>query len=893
MKHTLIEEKLPLIEVNAQSGREKHLRHGNISTMHLWWARRPLAMARAVVFASLVPDPGNETERKDLLNAIAITSSFEVASQDRRRMQPLREVLNKAWPAGRPKVLDCFAGGGAIPLEASRLGCDVTASDINPVAHLIQRCVLEYPALYGDIDEQGARPFADDLTQWAEWVKEKSDQRLADVFPRVGSDDARVAAYFWARTIPCPDSSCGRIIPIISSRKLAATSRRKVRVDYDVLPDRVELRLANGAPDDGTDWSKGTKTSRGSTVTVSCPVCPASWPDKELRSYARENGFGHYLYAVMEIRNGDRSYREPTKEEVDAADKAAPLLEELEDYPEGTSAVPDELVVKSQYRTLRPLTYGINTWAAMFTPRQRLTLAVLAQTVRAAHHEMLSEGMAVDRAKALTTYLALAIDRIADYDSSFAGWLPSHEKVTHTFPQQSIRMAWDFVEIDPLVQKVSGNWNGAIDWIRKAFIHCANASHGNPSRVLRANAQQLPFSDGEFDAVIIDPPYYDAFQYGDLSDFFYVWLKRSVGHLYPDLFLTPLTPKQAEVIENRADKKSPEYISHEEFERRLRNALNEVARVVKDDGIVSVVFAHTDVKAWERLLKALRGAGLAVTTSWPMQSEREGRTTANVGSVLGSSVVLVCRKAAAHREGFYDDVVRELEARLEQRLATFEEMQLSGADYFVSAVGPAFEVFAGYSRVVRLSGEEVEVDQLMVLARQAVARHAMRRLLGGESLVALDSRSLFYLTWRWAYDGIAIPADEAYMLCRAFEIDLEELTRPNGLVQKQGAGKDVSYCLAGPDERKKIVLGPSPALVDVLHLAAQLHDQGRRNELVELLSATGAGNEPSFWAMISAITEALPEGDRERTLLLGLGGNREGLSEAAAKHVGPSDNRLF
>jgi len=534
------------------------------------------------------------------------------------------------------------------------------------------------------------------------------------------------------------------------------------------------------------------------------------------------------------------------------------------------------------------LTFGIDTWAGMFTPRQRYVLAILAQTVRAAHAQMLNDGMDEERAKTLTTYLGLAVDRIADYDSTFVTWVPSGEFPTHTFPQQSVRMAWDFTEIDPLADG-PGNWDGAIEWIKLALVHCCNATIGNPSRVQRANAQELSFADGEFDAVIIDPPYYDAFQYGDLSDFFYVWLKRSIGHLYPELFLTPLTPKQAEIIENRADKKSPEYISHEEFERRLQNALNEVARVVKDDGIVSLVFAHTDVEAWERLLKGLRGSGLVVTTSWPMQSERAGRTTANVGSVLGSSVVLVCRKATARSEGFYDDVVRELEARLEARLGTFEEMQLSGADYFVSAVGPAFEVFARYSRVVRLSGDEVDVDQLMVLARQAVARHAMRRLLGGESLAALDDRSLFYLTWRWAYDGLPIPADETYMLCRAFDIDLEDLTRPNGLVKKQGSGKDLQYRLLGPDDRKKIALGASPTLIDVLHTACQLHDQGRRNELIELLGATTAGNEPAFWAMTAAIAEALPEGDRERTLLLGLGGNRENLAEAAAKHAGPAE----
>jgi putative DNA methylase len=888
MTRALIEEELPLEQVNEQSALEKHLRHGNISTMHLWWARRPLAMSRAVVFASLIPDPDDDMDRQQLLDEIARTASFAVASGDPGRMRLLRDAISKAWPDRRPKVLDCFAGGGAIPLEAARLGCDVTATDINPVAYLIQRCVLEYPAKYGALDNSGARPFVDDFVRWADWVKRQAEERLAAVFPRPSYASARVAAYFWTRTIPCADLNCGRTIPIISSRKLADSSRRRVRVDYDVKPDHIELRVANGAPDDGTDWSTGTKTSRGSSVTVTCPVCSTSRPDKELRAHARAQGFGHYLYGVMEIRDGSRSYREPTPAEIDAADKAIAFLDELDEYPEGTTAAPDEQLVKSQYRTLRPLTYGIDTWAAMFTSRQRYVLAVLAQTARAAHQQMLEAGMDFERAKALATYLGLAVDRIADYNSTFVTWVPSGEFPTHTFPQQSVRMAWDFTEIDPLADG-PGNWDGAIDWIKRALDHCCNATAGNPSRVQRANAQELPFADGEFDAVIIDPPYYDAFQYGDLSDFFYVWLKRSIGHLYRDLFLTPLSPKQAEVIENRADKKSSEYISHEEFESRLQNALDEVARVVKDDGIVSLVFAHTNVDAWGRLLKGLRGAGLVVTTSWPMQSERTGRTTANVGSVLGSSVVLVCRKAEAQREGFYDDVVRELEARLEERLSTFEEMQLSGADYFVSAVGPAFEIFARYSRVARLSGEEVDVDQLMVLARQAVAHHAMRRLLGGESLVALDDRSLFYVTWRWAYDGLPIPADEAYMLCRAFDADLDDLTRLDGLVAKQGSGKDLQYRLLGPDDRKKIELGGSPSLVDVLHMACQLQDQGRRNELVELLGLTGAGNEPGFWAMTSAIAEALPEGDRERTLLLGLGGNREALSEAAAKHTGPGE----
>jgi putative DNA methylase len=340
-----------------------------------------------------------------------------------------------------------------------------------------------------------------------------------------------------------------------------------------------------------------------------------------------------------------------------------------------------------------------------------------------------------------------------------------------------------------------------------------------------------------------------------------------------------LTPKQQEVIESRADRKSPEYISHDDFERRLQRALGEIARVVKRDGIVAIVFAHTDVEAWERLLRALRSANLVVTTSWPMRSEREARSTAQISAVLSSSVVLVCRPHHADEQGFYDDVVRALEDRIAERLDAFEGMGLLGADYFVSAIGPAFEVFAQYSDIVKLSGEEVGVSDLMVLARQAVARHAMRRLLGAESLASLDPESLFYLTWRWAYSTASIPADEAYKLEKAFDVDLGYLCRPRGFARQHGS----NFSLLGPQGRRDLKLSTSPPLIDVIHMACQLWDAGRRRELEEMLGATGMGVEPGFWAMARALAEILPDGDRERTMLLGLTGNRDALSQAAAR----------
>lgn len=863
MTRRLIEEELPLRVVNAESAREKSLRHGHISTMHLWWARRPLAMSRAVVFGTLLPDPGDDDKRQEILGLLAAAAPFEASVRD-DRMNPLRRLLADAYPDGPPKVLDCFAGGGAIPLEALRLGCDTTAVDLNPVAHLIQKCALEYPQRFGQLDAAGRNTLADDVVRWAGWIRDRVEPALAKVFP-TGPDGRRPAVYFWARTMKC--SGCGAEIPLLSSQWLANSSRRTAWVEIDTRPGRIDLAVRTGPPPKDLDLSAGTVKAS----SVRCPGCDAGTEAKLVREYGKKVGFGRRLYAVLDVDERGRVYRDPRPDEIEGADSLAPaLLDALDDTPDGVSAVPDEPMVKSQYRRYGNLVYGIDTFRGLFNDRQLFVVGSLCEAVHAAHDEMLRTGMEEERALAVATYLGLLVDKIADYNSTFCGWHVTGEKIRDTFARQAIAMVWDYTEMDPL-QEVSGSWDAHVRWVQLAIEHCSTTAR-SPATVQRGNAQQLPFADGTFDAVIVDPPYYDAIQYGDLSDFFYVWLKRSIGHLHPAVFGTPLTPKQQEVIETRADKKSAEYISHDEFERRLQNALDELTRVVKPDGMVSIVFAHTDVDAWERLLRALQQTRLVVTTSWPMRSEMANRNNAAISAVLASSVVLVCRPQAATSEGFYDDIVRALEARIAERLDAFEEMGLTGADYFVSAIGPAFEVFAQHSRIVKLSGDEVDVAELMVLARQAVARHAMRRLLGPDSLNTLDAESIFYLTWRWAYLTATVPADEAYKLEKAFDVDLGHL----GFARQAGS----SFTLLGPHEREAFKLKASPSLVDVLHTACQLWDAGRRRELEALLGASGAGGEPGFWAL------GRPDGSRERTMLLGLTGNRDALAEAASKVAG-------
>jgi adenine-specific DNA methylase len=822
-----------------------------------------------MVAASLIADGG---DRSDVLAHIS-------------KAMPTKGVLANssiAWLAKRirqelptePKVLDCFAGGGAIPLEALRLGCDTTALDINPVAYIVEKAALEYPQRFGAIDSQGLNTLATDVRHWAAWVADRTRTVVDPLYAVLEDRNAPAPYYFWVRTMPSPDPTLDVEIPILSSR-LLAEGRRDAWVEVKIVSDAVNLNVRQGEmPKDPT-----IKEGFESAGSVTCPISGITAPQRDVKAHGKANGFGYCLYAVCEVNGSERTYRSPDPSEIAAAESASRFLRTLEDneYPDGTAVLPDEPVDEIGYNNLQFLPYGYGTWRSLFTDRQLVLFATVAQTIRNAHEAMLEEGMGRDRATAVATYLALIMDKVTDRNSAFSSWQTGGEKIRGTFPGQTVQMRWDFCENYPF-RRGSGSWDDALTAVCKVIEHCSQVGE-RPARILRGDAQDMPFADGEFDAVLIDPPYYFSVMYSDLSDFFYVWLKRSVGHLYPGHFHTAWTPKSQEVVQNRCAPSYPGYISEDEFDRRLGRALSEVNRVVKPDGVVGIVFAHTDVKAWEKLLKALRLAGLTVTTSWPVRSEMKGRPVAHVKAALGSSVILVCRPNHDGGEAFYDEVESELNRVIASRLDTFEGMGLHGADYFVSAVGPAFEVFARYTRVTRLSGEEVSIGELLELARKAVARYAMGRLLGGDSLRVLDERSLLYVTWRWAYLTVPIPDDEAIKLTRAFGIDLDDITRAGGMVRR--AGK--TFELLGPHQRREIRLRTDSPMIDVLHVLAQLWERGSTNEVVELLATTGYGSEPGFWDTAKTLSELLPEGDRERTMLQALATSQERLTIASSK----------
>jgi adenine-specific DNA methylase len=545
----LIEADFPLREVSEHSAREKTIRHGHISTLHIWWARRPLAASRTTALAALVPD--SPDQREQLLRLIAQLAPWEVVSRNDAGGQHLlgraRELIRQAYSGRAPKVLDPFAGGGSIPLEALRLGCETYALDYNPVAVLILKAVLEFPQRYGQKLLEG-------VITWGIWVMEKARQEL-DCFYPADPDGSIPVGYIWARTLPCQNPACGAEIPLMRQTWLAKKENRKIALK--LIPNRgarrveVEILGANGEPID-FDPEEGTV----SRAHVRCPLCGGTIDDKTTRRLFREGKSGQRLMAVVlhHPNRPGKTYRLPTERDLAAFRAAEAALVRArhrlaQDW--GMDPVPDEPLPPLETLGFRVQRYGLTRWGDLFNPRQKLALLTFAEKVRQAHAQMLSQGAEPDFAKAVVTYLALGLDRLADYNSVQCVWHTSKELVAHTFGRQALQMVWDYIEVNPL-SNATGNWGDSVGYLLEVLAHLTDIPPANPQpaspTIAHGTATALPWPDNFFDAVLTDPPYYDNVPYSDLSDFFYVWLKRTIGDLYPELFATPLTPKSEEMV---------------------------------------------------------------------------------------------------------------------------------------------------------------------------------------------------------------------------------------------------------------------------------------------------------------------------------------------------------
>ena len=945
--HRLIEDYIPIEAISAEARREKSIRKGHISTLHLWWARRPLVAVRAAVYGALVPAPADKRAAREAADFVADLCKYpgprdKIADARSHILQAHAERLTaergelvtvediKAERAPRPRVLDMFAGGGAIPLEALRLGCEAYALDLNPVAHLIELCTLVYPQQFGlpDPSAKGCAEgpatssgqgdtwagLAAEVEHWGQWVLERVRDEISDLYPPI-PDPRQVTeaasktdqlsmnlavqetseayharagmltpvAYLWTRTVRCKNPACGGTVPLARQTWLCKKKNRYVALKPETSPNkfgspiripqlvegtskRVHYRVVEATTPEGLGFDPAAGSRGGN---VACPFCGTVADSSYVKAEGQAGRIGVQPMAVVCTQPGKQGKVYLAVDQVppgtwpddDAIWQRIRALEaETANHPAGPLTVPDEpLPLVDARGAFFVKLYGFERWVQLFTPRQLLTLFTFTKHVRAAHADMLRQGYSQERAKAVVTYLAMTLDKIADANNSFCRWEPVAQCSRALFSRQAIPMLWDFGENVPIGES-AGSW---VQHATRALdsIHLTEGT-GAPALVSRGSATKLRFEPGTFDAVVTDPPYYDNVPYSDLSDFFHVWLKRSVGFLYPEHLSSFLTPKKKEAIMDAGRHNRDKEVARDFYEQMMAQVFAEAGRVLKPGAPLVVVYAHKTTLGWSTLVDALRSAGFTVTEAWPLDTENISRMRAMDSAALASSIFLVARRREGSETGSYEREVRpQLQRIVRERVERLWAQGVTGADLVIACVGAGLRAFTRFARVEYANGEPVPADSFLTEVEGAVLETLLEKLFGVSraGVGSVDPITRFYVLWRYAYRHATIDGGEAIVFAYPQRVELDGpgglSSGSNPLVEKRkGKYRLRDFTERGEDDDLGLPRGGEmPSLIDVLHrvlwlvehrpalIPAYLDDARPDVERLRLIAQTLAG----------------------------------------------------
>ncbi len=827
----LIEVAFPLKQASLDSVHEKNVRHGHISTLHIWPARRPLAACRAALIATLLPDPGTPQKRKELLEKIGGKVVTEVqkkkvggktvevvkerteggvlhwGNENSPDMDWFREEIKKAYGGRAPRVLDPFAGGGAIPLEAMRLGCEATAIDINPVAWFLLKCTLEYPQkLAGQVRllpkfalespefmeaflkgtgklskkmqekvlqqmQFGILPpteadLAWHVRSWGWWVLQKAKADLEWFYPTI--DGKPTVAYLWARTVTC--KNCRATIPLLKTRWLCKKDNKRVVLTMEPNADKTgvifgvqtDVPAVGGNVAQRREYDKRVGAGTMSRSGVTCPCCKVpSMTMEDIRLEGRAGRLGSVMTAVVVDGAVGKEYRTPTSDEVIAAVQAESELDRV--YADIPFGLPDEPIAGKDALGIRVPLYGFDRWRKLFTPRQLLALGTFVRQAREAREAMKEVGYPLDWVKAVCGYLALGIDRLADAGSTIAHWQTGSEFNVNTFQRFALPISWDFSEVN-FCSDFTGSFEGALNWISLAVSHFCRATYATPSpRVEQCSSTSLN-GCRHCDLVLTDPPYYDSIPYSDLMDFFYIWVRRTLAGLSAEtdaVFLNALGPKwdhfrnDGEFIDDSSRHEGDEDRSKSVYEEGIYKVFLDCSNILTFQGRLIIVFTHKRPDAWETLVTAIIRAGFVVDGSWPIQTERLARTRSLTSAALSSSVWLVCKKRhGTARPGWDNRVLDEMRQNIHTRLRDYWDTGIRGPDFVWAATGPALEAYSKHPVVKKANepGKLMEDSEFLRAVRRLVVDFVVGRVLshnGDASAVSgLDDITTYYILHR-------------------------------------------------------------------------------------------------------------------------------------------------
>jgi len=882
----LIEDYLPIREISAEASKEKYAQKGHISTFHVWWARRPLVACRAAVYGALVPatqfQPKNGPDEKRASLERANTKKFitrlckypgdpEVIKQAQRHiLETHAERLTRELEEGRAKgerpawvekfgfdgervtaedieagraprlrVLDMFAGGGSIPLEALRLGCEAYALELNPVAHIIELCTLVYPQKYGKADPNvrgmtgppgpDGKPtwggLAKEVEYWGKWVLERVRREIGDLYPPIPDPDYKgerpeiefrngrwvgktqapdaptleiegtetgkasdgpppgyltPVAYLWTRTVKCKNPNCGATVPLVRQTWLCKKKRRYVALK--MVAPKGEKRVRFEVVKSGADTEARAIQEFGFDPAAfskggnaTCTFCGTVADDTYVKAEGCGRRIGCQPMVIVCTRPNSKGKLYLSPEAI-PEDTRTQL-----DLSDRLDIVARELGISVPEESLEPNPRSFDVQHYGFTQWRDILSPrqLLAMTCFAGEvsgtRDLIAKGASEEAATAIVTCLSMAVGRLADYCTSFCTWQP--EFIAHTYDGAGLPMIFDFAEANAIVN-TSGSWPSAVGYVAAALENFA--TDGGPATVARGSALKTPWSAEMFDAIITDPPYYDSRAYSNLADHFYVWHKRSIGSAYPEHFASDLTPKKSEAIAAKYRHGGSREKADRAYESMMEEAFKECNRVLRP-GMLVCVYAHKTTAGWSTLINALMRSGFVVVEAWPIEMERKVRQNAQQTAALASSIFLVARKRDSASVGSYErDVQPELEEIVRERVDTLWKMGLSGADLVIAAVGAGLRAYTRFERVEYDNGEEVPAEKFLSEVEGVVLDTLLERIFGvsRSGVSTVDAPTRFYVLWRFQYRQAEIPAGEAIVFAYPQGVELDG---PRGL----------------------------------------------------------------------------------------------------------------
>ena len=931
----LIERWLPIAEIGIESTRERTpiTPFPAPNRLHVWWARRPLVASRAAVLASLLPaDADRETFLHMLRihgDPVAARRRIAQATQSGERLgadaygyrrgfsytptDTEKDRLAAAMVVHAPRLLDPTAGGGSIPFEALRLGLPTYANDLNPVASLIERATIEWPADHGD-----------QLREIVEHIGKRfmteTRERLEGLFPDEPESGTRPDGYLWARTVTCP--YCDGLVPLSPNWRLAPDG-----TGVTLLPDRSEGPGAAGRVCSfeivGSAQEQFPATVAGGDAHCPYADCRRVIDGDDIKAQAQAGRMGDQLFAVVYKRRIEtrtksgkrgrdkwvRGYRAPRPGDDNAADVRARLDEKLPEW-NALDILPSESIGEISNYDRGHRLYGMARWADMFSPRQLLCHGTSVELFRDMVDADRAAGCLDDARQAAYGYLAIALSKLTDWNSRGCTWHPNREVIGHTFQRHNFAFSWSYAEMAPLVSGLGYDWTlkQTAKCIRELVALIQPDASGTTGRLFDAATAETAdrvdtstpriaitckprdsldhIDDGSIDAVVMDPPYYDNVMYAELSDFFYVWLKRTAGRVFPELFRRQLTDKENEAVANPArfsGQRGARALAGRDYQQRMAAIFAECRRVLKPDGIMTVMFTHKATGAWDALTTGLMESRFAITASWPISTEAGGSLHIRDKAAANSTVFLVCRPRAAAEPGdeirYWEDVEPHVATAVRKRVEDFQRAGIGGVDLFLAAFGPALEEFSRHwplqrgeprdrpapargRRATPLLDEPwdpyaVTPEDALHVARREVTRWWLEKLTHMTPNADLDPTTAFFVLAWHTFRTPVFDYDEALQLARAVGIDLDrDLT--GRLAHKSGS----KLTLWDSARRAaKGVLGPadgSRGMIDALHHAAHAARGKSLAAARELLDRAGVDRDPRFFAALEAVLEVLP-----------------------------------